>query len=491
VQAIAHLLARWNALPGTMRLAAGAGALIACVALVTAALLVHPARTPLFPAPLHPEQLAEVEERLAGWNVPFTPSADNVTVDSGRRNDLLLRLSLAGVPHPHLSSTGEALASIGVLTPQAVVEAQTRAGLAGDIEAGLRGIDGVDDARVIVAPAKTPEFSDQSAAQASASVRLRLRSGAALPRATVDGIRAFVAASVPELEAAHVTILDDRGVALGDDTANGDDSSGLQQMLQSALDAAFGAGATIVRVRAEYDAGQTTERDVRRAPVGAEAIERMRRSESYDGEGKRYRHLEEGEGRGSETHERVAQVPPGVLKRLSAAVFVDQSRALDVPKVRELASAALGYDARRGDTLAVEAVEFHHDAVARKDAWWLLYGTIVPLAPAVVIAAGIVLGVRVAMRPLASIAHSLIDRALLDRTSKAVAGYAPARVRTLLEQEPPHSAAAIISALPAVTATAVLELYPPHEREEIVRRMQRRHSPLFDDPHELLRRHVG
>jgi hypothetical protein len=42
-----------------------------------------------------------------------------------------------------------------------------------------------------------------------------------------------------------------------------------------------------------------------------------------------------------------------------------------------------------------------------------------------------------------------------------------------------------------VTATAVLELYPPHEREEIVRRMQRRHSPLLDDPHELLRRHVG
>ena len=90
-----------------------------------------------------------------------------------------------------------------------------------------------------------------------------------------------------------------------------------------------------------------------------------------------------------------------------------------------------------------------------------------------------------------------VARAIVVRTrgassaaSKAAAGFAPARVRSMLEQEPPHAAAAIISALPAATATAVLELYPPHEREAIVRRMQRRHSPLLDDAQELLRRHV-
>ena len=246
MQAISHLLARWNALPRAIRLIASAGALILAIGIITATLLVHPARTPLFPTPLHPEQLAEVEERLAAWNVPFIPTADNVTVDSGRRNDLLLRLSLAGAPHLHLSSTEEALGSIGVLTPQAVVEAQTRAGLAGDIEAGLRGIDGVDDARVIVVPAKGPEFADQSSQAASASVRLRLRARSTLSRATVDGIRAFVAASVPGLEPARVTILDDRGVALGDDAANGDDAAFLQQTLQSALDAAFGDRKSVV-----------------------------------------------------------------------------------------------------------------------------------------------------------------------------------------------------------------------------------------------------
>ncbi len=431
-----------------------------------------------------------MEERLASWDVPFTPTADNVVVDAGRRNDLLLRLSLAGFPHPHLASTGEALSAIGVLTPQAVVEAQTRAGLAGDIEAGLRGIDGVDDARVIVAPAKSPEFADETRHDASASVRLRLRAGARLSREAIDGIRAFVAASVPELDPGHVTILDDRGVSLGDGAQPNGDADALAASLQSALDAVFGDGTTIVRVRAEYAGDQRSEREVRRSPLGSISITGTRKTESYDGGGKEYRRVEEGDERGSDTHELVSQAQPGALKRLSTAVFVDQSRAVDLAKVRELAAATVGFDARRGDLLAIEALDFHRAPAMRRDGWWLLYGAVVPLAPALVFALGLVLCVRLAVGPLAALAQTVLERAALERTSKAAGGLAPARVRSMLEREPPHAAAAIISALPAATATAVLELYPPHEREAIVRRMQRRHTPLLDDAQELLRRHV-
>lgn len=112
-----------------------------------------------------------------------------------------------------------------------------------------------------------------------------------------------------------------------------------------------------------------------------------------------------------------------------------------------------------------------------------------PLAPALVLAIGLVACVRVAAPALASLVQTLVERAIVERTSKAASGFPPARVRSMLEREPPHAAAAIISALPAATATAVLELYPPHEREAIVDRMQRRHSPLIPDAHELLRRH--
>lgn len=487
---LGQLAVRWNALPRAARLAASAAALAAVTSIVAATIVAHPARVALFATPLHSEQLVEVEERLAAWSVPFTPTSENLVVDASRRSDLLLRLSLAGVPHPHLSSTGEALSSIGVLTPQAVVDAQTQAGLAGDIESGLRGIDGVDDARVIVAPAKVAQFADESAHDASASVRLRLRAGAALSREAVEGVRAFVAASVPQLEPARVTILDDRGFALGDDPATTDDAAGLQRSLQSALDVAFGEGASIVRVRAEYDSARTLQRDVRRTPTAGAAVKRMRRSESYDGNGKRYRKLEEGEDRGSETRESLSQAPAGALKRLSTAVFVDQKLGFDLGKIRELAAATLGYDAARGDSLAIAAVEFRHAPIPRRDAWWLLYGTVMQVTPALVLAIGLVAAARLALPPVAALVQSLAERASVERASKAVAGFPPARVRSILEQEPPHAAAAIISALPAATATAVLELYPPHEREAIVNRMQRRHSPLLSDAHELLRRRV-
>lgn len=485
---VAQMLARWNAIPAPARAAAFAAAAALPVLASIAAFATHPARTALFATPLHSEQLAEVEERLATWNVDFTPTADNVVIAARRRNDLLLRLSLAGVPHAHVESSGEALANVGVLTPQTVIDAQARAGLEGDIEAGLRGIDGLDDARVIVSPAKVAEFADQSDASPSASVRLRLRAETRLSREAVAGIRAFVAAGVPGLQPARVTILDDRGVAL-DDRESGSDANDLQRSLQSALDSAFGEGATIVRVRAEYRANRSDERVVRRTSAGG-AIARTARSDAFDGSGRRFRHNDASEERGSETHEWSSQTPGGEIRRLSTAVFADVTRGLDVSKVRDFAAATVGFDAARGDALAVAAVDFHRTPAAAKDAWWLLYGAIVPLLPAIVAAIGLFAVARIGVPPLCALLQTLVERAWVRRATRTVAEFPPARVRSALAQEPPHAAAAIISALPAATAAAVLDLYPQHERDAIVKRMQRPHSPLLADAGELLRRHA-
>ena len=150
----------------------------------------------LFATPLHSEQLDEVEQRLAEWNVPFTPLIDNVLVGAAQRNALLLRLSLSGVPHPHIESSSEMLARVGALTPQTIVDEQKRNGLAADLELALRGIDGIDDASVIIAPAKPAIYADESARDATASVRLRLHAGARLPPSAVAGMRcARIAAS--------------------------------------------------------------------------------------------------------------------------------------------------------------------------------------------------------------------------------------------------------------------------------------------------------
>src|SRR5947209_20541661 len=109
----ATLLARWRgSWPGARLVAAGwLLALIAVGALGFGAS--RDARVALFAAPLRADQLAEVEARLAAWSVPYAASADNVRVERARRSDLLLRLSLAGVPHAHLAGSDEALAKLG------------------------------------------------------------------------------------------------------------------------------------------------------------------------------------------------------------------------------------------------------------------------------------------------------------------------------------------------------------------------------------------
>lgn len=420
------LLERWTSIPPRTRWS-GAALVAIVVTAVSLASLARPAQMPLFVTPLHPEQLAEVQERLASWNVPFTPLQDNVDVASRDRNALLLRLSLAGVPHAHLTGEGEALATVGALTPQSVIDAAATAGLEDDVAAALRDVAGVGDARVIIAPARSGEFADEHGSPASASVRLRLEPGVRLGAAAVDGVRAFVAASVAGLSPSRVTILDDRGVAL-DDTAgaSANDAGDLQTALQSALDAAFGAGVTIVRVHSE-------------------------------------------------------------AARTSTAVFVDTAHAGDLLAVRDLAAATVGFDAQRGDALAVQAVDFSRMATAHKDVWWLLYGSVVPLLPTLACVAGGLVALRLCTPAFATAIRAVEERLRVAQTTKSASDLPPARLRALLESEPPHAAAAVISALPAATAAAVLELYPSHEREAIVRRMHREAPPLIPDPMELLR----
>src|SRR3984893_8682248 len=136
----APVVERLRALSPRARLAA----LLALVAIVAGGMLAamgaRDARVALFATPLRPDQLAEVEQRLAAWSVPHATSNDNVRVDPGKRSGLLLRLALAGVPHAHLAGSDEALAHVGALTPQSVLEAQTREALAADLALGLRGL---------------------------------------------------------------------------------------------------------------------------------------------------------------------------------------------------------------------------------------------------------------------------------------------------------------------------------------------------------------
>jgi flagellar M-ring protein FliF len=478
-------LERVRALSPRVRLVLVAGVLLLAAAGVAGFVAARDARVTLFATPLRPDQLAEVEARLAAWSVPYAALGDNVRVDPARRSGLLLRLALAGVPHPHLAGSEEALAHVGALTPQSVLEAQTRDALAADLALGLRGLEGVADARVVIAPSSSGIYADDAHRDASASVRIALNPGARLSGRTVAGIKAFVAGGVPELDAARVTVLDDRGIALDGDA--GDDAADVQLALQSALDGAFGVKTTIVRVHREPLGERRDIHDVRRGAIGG-TIARSSSDERYASNVKHYSKTNGTEDRGSDTREEHRSIAPEATARLSVAVFVDASRGLDLAKIRTLAEATAGIRSDRGDSLRVEAVAFDDTATRPSrpgaPAWFLAALSALPQLMTAAAVTGIV---AIAARPCAGVAMRMLETASARSAARDVVGIPPARMRGVLDGEPPHVAAAIISALPTATAAAVLELYPPDERAAIVRRLARANANLVPQPEELLR----
>jgi len=481
------LLARFAAIPARTK-AIAAVALAVTIGLAGAAFsLTRDTRVPLFASPLEADQLLEVQTQLAAWNVPFALDAANVRVDRGRRADVLLRLSMAGVPHAHLATTEEFFAHAGALTPQSVLDAQTRDGLADELALGLRGLTGVADARVIVAPAKAGTYADETSHDASASVRLTLVPGARLTAPMVNGIKAFVASGVPGLDPSHVTVLDDRGLAAVAADSAGDDSDGaaIARDLQSALDAAFGSGATIVRVHRDARSERSDVRDVKRIPLGGPIV-RTTSDERFASDKKRYSKSQGVEDRGSDTREEDRVALPGSTRRITVAVFVDVARSLDLDKIRTLAAATAGIDPARGDVVNVEAVRFAAPPSApRLDRWAIGIAGALGIVPQTLIALALIVTLAVGARPAARVVMHALERAEVRRVARDAIGIPPLRVRGALSGEPPHIAAAIISALPAATAAAVLELYPVEERSAIVRRLSQERSPFVPPPEEL------
>jgi hypothetical protein len=262
----------------------------------------------------------------------------------------------------------------------------------------------------------------------------------------------------------------------------------VQLALQSALDAAFGANATIVRVHREALDERRDVHDTRRVPLPG-ALSRSASDEHYSSSAKKYRRTNSLEDRGSDTHDEIRIALPGATQRRSVAVFVDAGKHLDLAKIRSLAEAVAGLDPQRGDVLSVEAMPFTGSAPPHGVASprWALLGAFAGIVPQAIVACSIALAVFFGARPAYALATKVAESSAVRIATRDVAGIPPVRVRGALAGEPPHIAAAIISALPAATATAVLELYPVDERAAIVRRLARAASPLVPDTEELLR----
>ena len=142
--------------------------------------------------------------------------------------------------------------------------------ISGELERSFREIDGDETARVIIVRAMpSPFLSEQN--QSSASVKLKMRSGARLNDRQVAGVVRLTAGAVEGLQADRVEVVDDRGPL-----TNNEDEPGtmlantvfeaerqrelyLRKKAQLILDRILGPGRSMVNVAVDLDFTERSE----------------------------------------------------------------------------------------------------------------------------------------------------------------------------------------------------------------------------------------
>ncbi len=424
------------------------------------------ALTPLFSAPLHPSQTIEVERALAIWNEPFVadPQHTQIFVSSARRRDVLLRLTLAGLPHRYVPTTNDVLDQPqSAFLPQSVVDDRRRAGIEGDLVAGLRRVNGVADAAVVIAPAVDDPLAPEDArAAASASVQLVMQAGAVLTAPALIGIKRFVAAGYPGLTADHVVVVDGSGSTPGGQ-APADKmvarETRLQNSIQSALDAVFGPGVAIARVSLRNTGLEHSTQTTRITPHGL--LESESGKERGSDGGKRYERDRDRARYAYDTLVETQASHADAVAHLAVAVFLDSRKiGLDQANViKDLIRAAAGADLGAGDDVVVQALPFatRVEPIARP----LFKNRVMRMTPLIVILVGLAaLGWwAYASR---SAAHARVQ------TSAA------AMVGSTLQHELPQTTAYVLSSMPPKIRDQVLREYPIELRERILQHMNGR-----------------
>jgi flagellar M-ring protein FliF len=256
----------------------------------------------------------------------------------------------------------------------------------GELTRTILSIEDVQSARVHLAVPEQGMFK-KAAVKSKASVTLVMKPGRALAPEQIAGIQRLVGASVPDVLASDVTVLDQHGIALTRVApADGAMDSGLAQLdsrrsveeyllrkVTQVLDRTFGPGGAIasVDVSLNLDQSRITTEDVLPAknasgdgsPTGVVVRERQTVHDA-GGAAPGGREGQAGSGSVTESDYQVGRrieslvTAPGSTRRLTIAVVVRKPLTdAQADKLKELIGLATGLDTHRGDAIAVVSMD--------------------------------------------------------------------------------------------------------------------------------------
>ena len=385
----------------------GAATLLLIAALVWRAAMPAP-MAPLY-AGLDLRDAAAMTEALDKAHIPHQESPDGASIQVPHDRLAAARLLLARAGLPNDGTVGYEIFDHGngfAMTQFEQDINETRA-MEGELSRSILLIEGVRGVRVhLVLPRHEPFAQEQQ--QAQASVLLTMAGPAPMDPEGVRAILNLVAAAVPGLKPQNIAIIDNHGnllaragQATGTDNAGGTPEEIRQAMearidhaVESILEPSLGVGHVRAEATVDLNFDHSHETDEKYDPDGqvarsTQTITNSSRStnqsnavsvqnnlpnpgQSSGGSGTSdTRHEETTNYEISRTTRDVVHEAPQ-LSRLSLAVLVDgvmqpgpggkpvwhPRSAEDIARITALVKSAVGFDAKRGDTLSIASLRF-------------------------------------------------------------------------------------------------------------------------------------
>ncbi|PSJ41969.1 flagellar basal-body MS-ring/collar protein FliF [Allosphingosinicella deserti] len=350
---------------------------------------------------LDPAAAQSITEKLKADNIPFQLSADGTGVMAPQDRLAELRMSLAGeqmggkIGYEVLDQEEP----FGVSSSRAKLN-ETRA-VEGELVKSIESLEAVQKARVHIVMPERPMFAAEGR-KASAAVTVKTRGH--LPNQSIQSIRYLVSSSVPELSPESVSIVDQSGALLARaGEAGGADSSEIEErqaamearmrdQIEALVEPIVGEGKVRVEVAAllerdqsreeanvydpdkqvvkhqitveSGDESQENDAGAEGATVATQLPENQGQAGGAGGDTRQSRKNESSEDTtydNSATHT-VTVRAPGKVNRLTVAVLVDGGPrgvpAAQITRLTRLVENAVGFDAERGDSVAVESMAF-------------------------------------------------------------------------------------------------------------------------------------
>lgn len=377
-----------------------------------------PAQTPLF-AGLAESDKAAVAEALQASGIAFTLDRDSgvLSVDADKLHSA--RMLLAGQGLPKALPSGDSLiASLPMGSSRAVEGETLRAAREADLARTIEAINAVRTARVHLAMAEPSVFVRDNK-PAAASVMLTLYDGRDLSEAQVQAIRHLVASSVSGLSAQEVSVIDQSGALLSSQNGSSSDSRAFElqmqmeqryrQALTALLGPMLGHGNFSVEVNANVDMSESQatretypddDQALRSEQGNKSSTQAQGQAAGVPGAlanqppdpaviantpgGAQTTPQNGGQAETAETFSRtfengreisVTHQPQGRLNRISVAVALRQTKgakalsAAELTKIEDLVKGAVGFNAERGDLVAVNQRPFVEVPKPKVDVW--------------------------------------------------------------------------------------------------------------------------